>query len=94
MQTVGATAVSGGRLKVRMTAETGANEFDDLDKAARSGVIAAVCCAEEGQAQPVRAEPVGVRRRRCPGSDRRCVMPPAPVVARATSVSRHGGRSQ
>ena len=82
-----ATAASEVRLKVGVLPETGANAFDDLDKAARSGVIAAVCCAGEGQAQPVWAEPAGVRRRRCPGSDRRCVMLPTPVVARGSSVS-------
>ena len=43
-------AASGVRLKVRIVAQTGVNSFDDPDKAARFGVIAAVGRAEDGQA--------------------------------------------
>ena len=41
-----ATAASEVRPKVRVLPETGANAFDDLDKAARSGVIGVCqrCC--------------------------------------------------
>jgi hypothetical protein len=41
--------------------DTIANWFDDPDKADRSGVIPAVCRAEDGLAQPVWAEPAGVQ---------------------------------
>ena len=93
-QTVGATASSGVRLKVRMAPETSTNLFDDPHKAARSGVIAGVCSAEDGQAQPVRAAPAGGSRWRCLASDRRYVMLPAPLEVRATSVFLRGGRSR
>ena len=66
-----AAAASGVRLKVRIVAQTGVNSFDDPDKAARFGVIAAVCRAEDGQAQSVRAGPVGWHRWHCLASDRR-----------------------
>lgn len=52
-------AASGVRLKVRIVAQAGVNSYDDPDKAARFGVIAAVCRAEDGQAQSVRAGPAG-----------------------------------
>ena len=52
-------AASGVRLKVRIVAQTGVNSYDDPDKAARFGVIAAVCRAEDAQAQSVRAGPAG-----------------------------------
>jgi len=42
-------------MKVRMVLETGVNSFGDPDKAARFDLIAAVCCAKDGQAHPIRA---------------------------------------
>ena len=50
-----ATAASRVWLKARMVLETSVNSFNDRDRAARFGKIAAVRCAEVEQAQPIRA---------------------------------------
>ena len=42
-----------------MVLETGVNSFGDPDKAAHFDLIAAVCCAEDGQAHPIRAGSAG-----------------------------------
>jgi hypothetical protein len=81
-------------MKVRMVLETGENSFGDPDKAARFDLIAAVCCAEDGQAHPIRAGSAGGDRRCSVADDRRYVMRPAPSVVRATSVFARAERSR
>ena len=94
MQTVGATLALGVRLKVRMASNTVTSALEDLRNAERFGVIAIVFRAEVGRAQPVVTGSAAGSRWWSVVSDRRCVMRPAPVVARATLVFARGGRSR
>ena len=84
MQTVGATAASGVRLKERVVPETGTNALDEPGNAERFGVRAIVPRAEGGRAQPVVTGSAVGSRWWSVASDRRWFIRPARVVARAT----------
>ena len=94
MQTVGATGASAVRLKVRVARETDESALGAPVIAERFGVIGVVFRAEGGGAQPVVTGSAGGSRWWSVASDRRCVMRPAPVVARATSVFARAGISR
>lgn len=72
--------------------ETGTNGLDDPGNAERFGVRAIMFRAEDGRAQPVVTGSAVGSRWWSVASDRRCVMRPAPVVARATLVFVRDGR--
>lgn len=94
MQTVGATGGSRVLPKVCMAPKTGAITPDDPGNAERFGVRAIMFRAGDGWAQPVVTGAAVGSRWWSVASDRRCVMRPAPLVARVTSAFVRDGRSR
>ena len=94
VQAVAVTAASWVPLKVCMAPETKIIAPDDPGNTERSGVIAIMFRVEDGWAQPVVTGSAVGSRWWSVATDRRCVMRPAPVVARVTSVFAHDGRSR